>query len=267
MLVPALERSDASNAAVADISQSYAAVAQSPDMSGMLTNKDIALTEAYARATTLQAELDRNDAMLRLRQVDLEAARAELAAANASRHELEMRLIRAREDVASELAVLASTMIKMKDDALLRADARIATLTSEIESLRSARHQPALTQPVVPALSATGARKVVPQVTAAGWEPGPYFEDEAGAMPEDDSSSTLPEMAKAVKAVAEESAPQTENMAADFADADSDAVDAWDAGDAAEDVVSNQMPGLDPSAASNSSAGDDIVDNTDENQA
>jgi hypothetical protein len=67
----------------------------------------------------------------------MEAMQTELMSSNAARHELEGRLVRAREDVASELAVLASTMIKMKDDALARSDARVASLAAEVDALRA----------------------------------------------------------------------------------------------------------------------------------
>jgi len=258
MLIPAVDPRDDPNAAFADISQAYSAVAKSPDLSGMLTSKDIALTEAYARVTTLQAELDRNDALLRTRQVDLDALRAELAAANASRHELETRLIRSREDVASELAVLASTMIKMKDDALLRADARIAALSAEIENLRGTSQQPPVVAQPAAALpegtSATAGRKVVPQVTAAGWEPGPYYEEDAPAP--ESATDDLPDMAKAIRALAEESAAQVDESVAEAADSVEESAEM-----SAEEGEFAQMPGLDPMTASTSSADEDTSDN------
>lgn len=119
------------------IAAGFAAVARMPEAPAVPSAKDIALDEAYARVAELQHELQERDRMLRARVAELDAARAELSAANAARHEIENRLIRAREDVASELAVLASTMIKMKDDAIARADARAAALSAELESARS----------------------------------------------------------------------------------------------------------------------------------
>lgn len=224
MLIPAVEPQHDDSGAVADVSRAFAAVAQSPDLSDMPTSKDIALTEAYARVTTLQTELERNDLLLRTRQADIETLRGELAAANAARHELENRLIRAREDVASELAVLASTMIKMKEEALQRADARIAALASEIEELRNGGRASATSLPKPPAQI---GRVNVPQATAAGWEPGPYLPDD------EDAQADLPDMAKAVAAIAQES-------------------------DTASSEVANPdetpMPGLDPVAAANDSS-------------
>jgi uncharacterized small protein (DUF1192 family) len=221
------------------------------------------LTEAYARVTTLQTELDRNDAVLRARQADTDALRAELAAANAARHELEMRLIRAREDVASELAVLASTMIKMKDDALARADARIAMLTAESEALRAQRSTAGGTGTSIAGIPATKAPAQIPsyippQATSAGWAPGNIAPDAAAVSaaaptqssaqgatqastqssgqsstqaPTQDAQRDLPDMAKAVTAMSESS--ETSSIG----------VDKEDTQNASENVT---VPGLDP---------------------
>jgi hypothetical protein len=105
------------------------------------TSKDVALSEAYARLAVLQRDVTERDQALVERDSQLETTRVELLAAQAARQELESRLIRSREDVASELAVLASTMIKMKEDALARSEARAQALSLEIEALRSASQQ------------------------------------------------------------------------------------------------------------------------------
>lgn len=119
----------------------FGAVARQIESPSPYAGKDIALSEAYARVTVLQRELADRDQALGEREGELESARSELLAAQAARQELESRLIRAREDVASELAVLASTMIKMKDDQLARTDARLQALEMELESLRTATLQ------------------------------------------------------------------------------------------------------------------------------
>ena len=64
--------------------------------------------------------------------------KVELGAVSSQRDELEDKLQHARGDVAGELAVLTSTMIKMKEDALNKANVQIATLSSELDTLRSA---------------------------------------------------------------------------------------------------------------------------------
>jgi hypothetical protein len=50
--------------------------------------------------------------------------------------DLESKLSRARADVAAELALLTSTMIKMKEQALGEANAKITTLTGELNALK-----------------------------------------------------------------------------------------------------------------------------------
>ena len=134
----ALTRQPAAVALAPDqIAESFSAVARTPAAIETDKAREIALTEAYSRAARLQEELDQRDKVLSMRQAELESVKAELLTSNAARHELDNRLVRAREDVASELAVLASTMIKMKDEALTRAEARIAALNLELDALRA----------------------------------------------------------------------------------------------------------------------------------
>lgn len=121
-----------------DIASSFAAAARATDATPAPSAKDIALDEAFTRAAALQRTLEERDTILAMRQAELETVKSELLTSNAARRELEARLVRAREDVAAELAVLASTMIKMKDDALARAEARYAALQSEADTLRLA---------------------------------------------------------------------------------------------------------------------------------
>jgi chromosome segregation protein len=120
-----------------EMAAGFANVARNPESPVATSPKDIALDEAFGRAATLQRELEERDAILAMRQAELETLKSELLTSNAARRELEARLVRAREDVAAELAVLASTMIKMKDDALARADARHAALQAEVDTLRA----------------------------------------------------------------------------------------------------------------------------------
>ncbi len=134
----ALVRQPAAVALAPDqVAEGFAAVARTPEAIEADKAREIALTEAYSRAARLQVELDQRETVLASRHAELESIKAELLTSNAARHELDSRLVRAREDVASELAVLASTMIKMKDDALARAEARIAALNAELDSARA----------------------------------------------------------------------------------------------------------------------------------
>ena len=99
--------------------------------------REIALNEAYQRAVNLQRVVEDRERTLVETQVELDKANASVSALTASKTELEDRLQRARGDVASEMAALTSTMIKMKDDALSSANARIAELTKQLNELQS----------------------------------------------------------------------------------------------------------------------------------
>jgi len=99
--------------------------------------REIALNEAYQRAVNLQRVIEDRERTLVETQVELDKANASVSALTASKTELEDRLQRARGDVASEMAALTSTMIKMKDDALSSANARIAELTKQLNELQS----------------------------------------------------------------------------------------------------------------------------------
>jgi hypothetical protein len=63
--------------------------------------------------------------------------KATVAALSATKADLEDRLQKARGDVASEMAALTSTMIKMKDEELLAANTRIAELTRQLHELQA----------------------------------------------------------------------------------------------------------------------------------
>lgn len=102
-----------------------------------LASKDTALNEAYMRAVILQRDLQEREKMLMAAQNELDTIKIDLVAATNRKAEMESKLHRARGDVAGEMALVTSTMLKMKDDALSQANARIAMLTKEIEILRS----------------------------------------------------------------------------------------------------------------------------------
>ena len=102
-----------------------------------LANKDVALNEAYRRVVNLQRIVEEREAAQANAQAELIVVKSELAAAQALREELDTKLQHARGDVASEMAVLTSTMFKMKDDALTSANQRIAELTRQVTELKS----------------------------------------------------------------------------------------------------------------------------------
>jgi len=102
-----------------------------------LSTKDAALNEAYQRAVNLQRALEDREASFTAAQAELSSLRTDVAALNSIKAELENRLQSARGDVAGEMAVLTSTMIKMKEDQVTTANARIAELMSELNTLKS----------------------------------------------------------------------------------------------------------------------------------
>ena len=99
--------------------------------------REIALNEAYQRAVNLQRVIEDRERLLVETQSELDKVKSHVSALAASKTELEDRLQRARGDVASEMAALTSTMIKMKDDALSSANVRIAELTKQLNELQS----------------------------------------------------------------------------------------------------------------------------------
>jgi len=70
-------------------------------------------------------------------QIELENLRHEVVALTAANQALEKKLHDARGEVAGELAVLTSSMLRVKDDALTQANATIAALTSQLNELKS----------------------------------------------------------------------------------------------------------------------------------
>jgi chromosome segregation ATPase len=124
------------------IAAELAAVRNSSDSAlHSLSTKDAALNEAYQRAVNLQRALEDREAALTAAQAELSSLRVDVSALNSIKAELENRLQSARGDVAGEMAVLTSTMIKMKDEQVTTANARIAELMNEINALKS--HQAA----------------------------------------------------------------------------------------------------------------------------
>jgi predicted nucleic acid-binding Zn-ribbon protein len=102
-----------------------------------LTDKETALDEAYTRAVVLQRDVQAREKMLVSAQAELDTLKADVMALEGQKQDLEDRLHRARGDVAGEMALVTSTMLKMKEDALSQATARNAQLTQELEALRA----------------------------------------------------------------------------------------------------------------------------------
>lgn len=104
-----------------------------------ISAKDAALNEAYQRVVNLQRVLEDRDAALAASQSELTTLRSDVTALNNMKAELEDRLQKVRGDVAGEMAVLTSTMIKMKEEQISLANVRIAELTNEINTAKIAQ--------------------------------------------------------------------------------------------------------------------------------
>ncbi|MCA9871123.1 MAG: hypothetical protein H6649_09600 [Caldilineae bacterium] len=104
-----------------------------------LANKEVALNEAYLRAVRLQRELMEHQSLLADTQTELAEARRNVTALSGINSDLDNKLQNARGDVAGELALLTSTMLRMKEEALNQANHRIAALTAELEAMRAGK--------------------------------------------------------------------------------------------------------------------------------
>ncbi len=102
-----------------------------------LSSKDAALNESYQRIVNLQRVLEERDVALAALQAEASTLRTDVKSLNSMKTELEDRLQKARGDVAGEMAVLTSTMVKMKEDQLATANARIGELMNELNAQKA----------------------------------------------------------------------------------------------------------------------------------
>ncbi len=102
-----------------------------------VASKDTALTEAYARAVRLQRDVTDQQGQLASTQSELGSLKRSVVTLTNTNHELENRLQDARGEVANELAVLTSTMLRAKDEQLAKANATIEGLYAQLSELRS----------------------------------------------------------------------------------------------------------------------------------
>ncbi len=87
----------------------------------------------------LQNTLEARENALNETEAELEMFRNRIEEVGSVRDELEQKLTSARGDVAGELALLTSTMVRMKEDELKQANRRILELTAELEALNDQR--------------------------------------------------------------------------------------------------------------------------------
>ena len=111
--------------------------AKAGDAIQSMSAKEAALNEAYTRITNLQRVLEERETALTAATTELDGLRSDVSRLGMLKNELEDRLQRARGDVAGEMAILTSTMVKMKDDALTAANVRIVDLTNQLAAIKS----------------------------------------------------------------------------------------------------------------------------------
>jgi chromosome segregation ATPase len=104
-----------------------------------LANKEVALNEAYLRAVKLQRELMEHQSLLADTQSELAELRRDVVSLSTLNSDLDGKLQNARGEVAGELALLTSTMLRMKEESLNQANHRIAALTAELEAMRAGK--------------------------------------------------------------------------------------------------------------------------------
>ncbi len=123
-------------AATVDLGATRNELASSADV---LANKEIALNEAYLRAVKLQRELMEHQSLLADTQSELAELRRDVTSLSSLNADLDGKLQNARGEVAGELALLTSTMLRMKEESLNQANHRIAALTAELEAMRAGK--------------------------------------------------------------------------------------------------------------------------------
>ncbi len=104
-----------------------------------LSNKEVALNEAYLRAVKLQRELMDHQSMLAATQTELGSLRRDVVTLTSINQDLEGRLQNSRGEVAGELALLTSTMLRMKEDQLNQATHRIDALSAELDAMKAGK--------------------------------------------------------------------------------------------------------------------------------
>ena len=97
-----------------------------------INNKDVALTEAYSRAVKLEHTASDEQGQLLSMQAEVASLKNHVARLTAANQDLDRRLQNARGEVAGELAVLTSTMLRVKDEQLAQANATVAALQAQM---------------------------------------------------------------------------------------------------------------------------------------
>lgn len=106
-------------------------------LDNLLAERQTDLGEAVERAARLEQELEQRSQALVAAESELSRLQAVLAAATQQKADLETRLHQVRGQVAGEMAMVTAALLKMKDEALGQAQARIAQLQEALDSLQA----------------------------------------------------------------------------------------------------------------------------------
>ncbi len=116
--------------ATRDLGTAQSKLATSTDQ---LANKEVALNEAYLRAVKLQRELMDHQSMLAATQSELAEQRRDMASLASL---TSYAGATSRGEIAGELALMTSTMLRMKEEQLRRANEQLQRLQQELDDLR-----------------------------------------------------------------------------------------------------------------------------------
>lgn len=107
------------------------------DLNVELEGRGAELATLKANAEATAEALTMREQELAARTLELDQTRFDLGIANSMKADLETKLQRVRADVASELAMLSSSALKLKDDAINEANARINALAHELDAYKN----------------------------------------------------------------------------------------------------------------------------------
>lgn len=108
------------------------------ELRATVDDKETALNEVYLRIAEMQRQLEDRKFKLSETEHELEESRANVTILVGQKADLEDKLEQVRGDVAGELALMTSTMIRMKDEELREARVRLAAVSRERDALRVA---------------------------------------------------------------------------------------------------------------------------------
>ncbi len=80
-----------------------------------------------------------HQSLLAATQSELAELRRDVVSLSSMNSGLENKLQNAHGEVAGELALMTTTMLRMKEDSLTQANHRIAALTAELEAMRAGK--------------------------------------------------------------------------------------------------------------------------------